>query len=700
MIVRDVNKCLSISPVLNFRVPPPIAVTFGTSSWGNYNISCKGYNDGSVWVKTKTGGRGFYKYKWTTADGRITGPDNTERLDNITAGTYTLVVTDTLGCSAPFSVVLTEPAGLSLDVLKVSHSADNIYNISCNGGSDGFIKMAISGGSGINTYRWTGPNGYTASSEDITGLKAGTYICRVSAGLDTSSCKLTPSPAFTLTEPAPIDISYTTSHSINGPYEINCNGGTGSIDITVTGGSVGNYTYVWTTSDGSGIVEGQADQPSLRSGTYHLAVKDLNGCSREIDITMKEPPVFGLLLTPSHITCITPGFNNGSVNLEVTGGVAPYSYSWSNGATTQDITGLTQGYYKVTASYNNTCRKTDSIRINLPPQLTFDKQIKSLNSYEISCYGRADGQVSVSATSGNAPFQYSWTGPNGFSSSLKDLTSLKAGEYYLKITDSNMCIATDTITMREPGPLGMTFALSSSNAGGFNINCAGDSTGLIIVQPINSVNNVSFLWADGFTGRTRQDLGAGSYSVIITDGNNCQASGTAAITQPDSIKLSFDIKNPFCPAMPDGSLSIAVTGGVKGADYLYKWSDNSTGNSLANIPEGFFKVRVEDLNGCVVRDSVFVEPQNQTCLGVPNIISPNGDLVNDYWIIDRKELYPNMEVRIFNRRGKLIWKSDKGYGKPWDGKSDGIDLPIDSYHYIIDLHDGSKPVLGTITIVK
>jgi gliding motility-associated-like protein len=91
---------------------------------------------------------------------------------------------------------------------------------------------------------------------------------------------------------------------------------------------------------------------------------------------------------------------------------------------------------------------------------------------------------------------------------------------------------------------------------------------------------------------------------------------------------------------------------------------------------------------------------NETCLGLPNIISPNGDLINDYWEIERKELYPNMEVKIFNRRGRLIWKSDRGYGRPWDGKGDGKDLPIDSYHYIIDLHDGSKPVLGTITIVK
>jgi gliding motility-associated-like protein len=487
---------------------------------------------------------------------------------------------------------------------------------------------------------------------------------------------------------------------VNGNYEINCNGGTGYIDITVTGGSTGNYSYVWSTTNGSGIIAGQADQPSLKAGTYHLVVNDINGCSTAIDITLREPPVFNLLLTPTHISCSTPGFSNGSVDLTVTGGVAPYSYSWSNGASTEDISGLTQGTYKVRVNYNNTCYKVDSVKVNLPPSLTFSKQVKSKNSYEISCYGQSDGEITVNPLTGKAPYMYSWTGPNGFTKTDKDLTGLKAGEYHLTITDSNLCTATDTITMRQPGPLGMTFALSSSMAGGFNINCAGDSTGLIIVQPINSVNNVNFLWEDGFTGRTRSDLAAGSYKVVITDDNNCNASATATLTQPDSMKLAFNVKDPFCPDMPDGSIAVNVTGGIKGADYIYKWSDNSTASSVSNIHAGLFKVRVEDMNGCVLRDSIFVKSQNETCLGLPNVITPNGDLVNDYWNIERKELYPEMEVKIFNRRGRLIWKSDRGYGKPWDGKGNGKDLPIDSYHYIIDLHDGSKPVLGTITIVK
>jgi gliding motility-associated-like protein len=93
-------------------------------------------------------------------------------------------------------------------------------------------------------------------------------------------------------------------------------------------------------------------------------------------------------------------------------------------------------------------------------------------------------------------------------------------------------------------------------------------------------------------------------------------------------------------------------------------------------------------------------PENEACLIVPNVISPNGDLINDYWNIGMKELYPEMEVKIFNRWGKVVWKSVKGYAQPWDGKSRGAVLPIDSYHYIIDLHNEKKPIIGNVTIVK
>ena len=211
---------------------------------------------------------------------------------------------------------------------------------------------------------------------------------------------------------------------------------------------------------------------------------------------------------------------------------------------------------------------------------------------------------------------------------------------------------------------------------------------------------MDYLWYDGIFGRTRMNLPAGDYSVIITDANNCHASSTITLTEPDSMKLVFNVSKPLCTDKPDGEIGLNITGGVAGTDYTYKWSDNSTGSTLSNIPSGFYKVTVGDMNGCSIMDSVRVEPLNKTCLIIPNAISPNGDLINDVWNIGMIELYPELEIKIFNRWGEIVWRSEKGYPRPWDGRSKGVPLPIDSYHYIIDLHNGSKQLIGNVTIVR
>ena len=141
------------------------------------------------------------------------------------------------------------------------------------------------------------------------------------------------------------------------------------------------------------------------------------------------------------------------------------------------------------------------MQIDLPPPLTYTKELSDYNGYNISCTGLSDGAVNITPSTGLAPFIYSWTGPDGFISSSNQITDLKAGDYTLIITDSNFCTATETITLTQPGQLGMTINLSSSIAGGFNINCAGDSTGTIGIEPINQVKSVQYIWSDGEIGR-------------------------------------------------------------------------------------------------------------------------------------------------------------------------------------------------------
>ncbi len=702
LIIKDNNEC-EVIKTTELREPDPIAAEFEKSNYNGYNVTCKNYNNGFIRINSISGGSGSYQYQWSAEAGPLIVSSTESLLDSVPAGVYYLTTTDpVLNCEVTDTLTLTEPEGMNLPDYEISITEDGDYNISCSGASDGSISLTIAGGSGMYNYSWTGPDGFTADEEDISGLQAGNYVVTVT---DLNGCMLIlpdtyERPEFNLTEPDPLDLIYSLSESVDGSYNINCNGGTGTVDITVTGGSVGNYFYDWSTADGSGISQGDEDQFNLTAGTYSLTVSDLNGCETTRIITLEEPPVIEPLFVPVHITCMSSGFTDGSIDLTVTGGIAPYTFSWSNGADTEDISGLAEGYYSVAITDANGCGIIDSVRIDNPPSLTYDVVLSEYNGFNISCNGLSDGSIQINMTSGTSPYQYTWLMPDGSAETTPGLSGLQAGEYVLHIVDQNSCTGDTTIVLTEPGKLGMNVTLSESNAGGYNINCAGSNTGTITLEAINNAGPVEYLWADGEIGSSRTGLFAGNYRVVITDSNNCREDSTILLTEPDSMSLVMVIIRPTCFDMSDGQIITNVTGGVPVWGYNYLWSDGSTGNSIGNIAGGFFSVSVRDRNGCVLKDSVNIEPVNELCLKIPNAISPNGDIINDTWEIGLTELYPQLEVKIFDRWGMLIWKSEKGYPKPWDGTNNGKVLPIDSYHYLIDLNNGTKPVIGTITIIK
>lgn len=690
LFIRDKNGCYNGDyPAVDIIEPDPISVEFKKFVYpGGYNVSCRNYSDGTVSIDTIFGGNGGYRFKWTKSGGSITGVDTLSTLTGISAGKYYLFTTDAHNCTKLDSVTLTQPAGISIA------SRDSV-NISCAGFNDGSIKITVTGGSGNYNYLWS--NG--APTQNISTLFAGTYTATITDQAN-ASCILMPKPVFTLTEPDTLKITAVKSLSVDLNNNINCHNGTGSVDITISGGTPG-YNYTWTTSNGSGLVPGVEDQNSLKAGTYHLKVIDSHGCTAETDITLTEPAELGTVLTPTHITCASPGYNNGEIDLTVSGGAIPFSYAWSNLMTTEDITGLIQGNYKVTVTDFNGCSREDSVKINLPSPVGFTSISSDFNSYNVSCNGLSNGSIDITTTSGKAPYIFNWQKlGETFASANEDISGLSAGQYSLLITDDNLCIATDTIEITEPGRLDMNIVLSHSTAGDYEINCAGTNTGSINIVPLNGVGSISYLWADGLTSQNRQNLFAGDYSVIITDSNNCLADSTVTLREPDSLKLIVNVSPPWCSDKPDGAITLTASGGVMGTDYTYKWSDNSTGRNITDILSGLYKVTVKDLNGCSIKDSVWVEPLHETCLIIPNAITPNGDNINDVWNIGLIELYPNIEIKIFNRWGEIIWRSEKGYPQPWDGKSDGKALPIDSYHYIIDYNTKRKPLVGNVTIVR
>jgi gliding motility-associated-like protein len=202
------------------------------------------------------------------------------------------------------------------------------------------------------------------------------------------------------------------------------------------------------------------------------------------------------------------------------------------------------------------------------------------------------------------------------------------------------------------------------------------------------------------TGPNIGNLPQGTYYIRIEDLNDCYVETDADLIHPDSLVITFETEEAFCPDKPDGILSIYVDGGTY--PYQINWDRGLPDNEdyFSNLLWGAYVATVTDMNNCVTVDTAFVDYTHISCLVIPNAFSPNGDGINDEWVIEGMELYPNAEIRIFDRWGSRVFYTENGADERWDGFFYGRELPIDSYHYIIDLNNDEPPVTGNITIVR
>ena len=280
MTLTDSNNCSTTESFI-LQEPDAINISAVLSDYNGFEVSGAGESDGEINI-TVIGGIEAYSYQWSTTDG--SGLDvNAEDQTGLTAGTYTVLVTDQNGCTETKVYKLSEPAQIAFDS-SVSLFAGN-FNISCKGANDGSIDITPSGGSGAYTYIWStnDGSGLVQGEQDQSGLGPGTYALtlRDSNGNETSQ-------NFTLTEPDEVIISQSSVSDYNN-FEVSCFGGSdGEINITMSGGT-GVYTYTWTTSNGSGLTAGQEDQSGLSVGTYSVSISDENGCTVSQSFTLTSP---------------------------------------------------------------------------------------------------------------------------------------------------------------------------------------------------------------------------------------------------------------------------------------------------------------------------------------------------------------------------------------------------------------------------
>ncbi|MEA3460624.1 MAG: gliding motility-associated C-terminal domain-containing protein, partial [Bacteroidota bacterium] len=199
-----------------------------------------------------------------------------------------------------------------------------------------------------------------------------------------------------------------------------------------------------------------------------------------------------------------------------------------------------------------------------------------------------------------------------------------------------------------------------------------------------------------FTG----GLPAGLYQIRIEDLNDCYTEAEAELINPDTLELSFDTEEAFCKDKPDGEMNLYIDGGTYPYEISWNMGLPDDEDFFNELYSGEYVATVTDANLCITVDTVWVGYTYESCLEIPNAFSPNGDGFNDLWMIEGLELYPNVDMRIFDRWGSRVFYSPNAADDPWDGTFDGRHLPIDSYHYVIDLNSDEPAITGNVTIVR
>lgn len=529
-------------------------------------------------------------YTWTNPTvspvGSVTGASAegipqtniTQNLINTTTNpsTVTYTVTPKSGTCVGnnFSVVVTvNPSINPNSILK---------NSTCFGANNGSIQTTITGGvpfSSGNPYNisWTGPNGFTASTSNITNLSPGNYTISV---LDNGGCPF--SKTYTITEPA--DIVITTDLE----KDITCFGNAnGEIQITVTSGTP-VYTYSWTKNGiPFSVLE---DLSGLSPGIYEVTVSDANNCGpKKATFTITESPVLALnLVSKTDILCF--GTATGAINVNVVGGtpsVSGYNFAWTgpNGftSTNQNLTAIPAGTYNLTVTDDSGCSKNLSVTLTQNSEITINAV-----TTPIICYGDNDGSITITISGGIAPYTVLWS---NLGSGLYQ-NNLSAGDYLITVTDALGCQKSLNVNIPEP-------PIFTINPVVKNITCFGANNGSINLNIVGGIAPVVLKWNDSATaGNVRNNLGPGSYTVTITDSKPCQIVRTFVIQEPQLLVLSANLTHALdCNDANTGAINLLVSGGS--APFTYAWSNGATTEDLTNIPAGNYLVTVTDSRGCV-----------------------------------------------------------------------------------------------------
>jgi gliding motility-associated-like protein len=468
------------------------------------------------------------------------------------------------------------------------HFLTNGFDLACHGDNNGTIQITTLTGTAPFTYVWSNGN----TNAIANNLTAGTYQVTIT---DSSGCynNLT----VTVTEPPVLIGTAFISSNYNGQAISFPGMNDGQATATVTGG-IAPYTFLWNNGQTTAIAS------NLIAGTYTVTITDANGCTDIQTVTLNEPTGFisQVLLLSNYntfaVSCLNG--NDGSVEINVSGGTPPYSYLWSNGETDTIATGLSAGMATVTITDANNFSIIDTIILNSP---TTALNATIVINNPISCNGFTDGNITASASGSVPNYTYLWEN----NSTVANHQNLGIGNYSVTVTDANGC--TDTTSLNLTQPILLTVSITQDSIyNGFGVSCNGGNNGNVTAIPTGGTPNYTYNWNNGQTTASATNLTAGTQTVTVTDANGCIVTNNITLTEPTALTINTIINSNYngfnisCNGENDGNATATISGGT--GNYTYLWNNGQTTATATNLTAGTFTVTATDDNGCTIIDNV------------------------------------------------------------------------------------------------
>ncbi len=525
-----------------------------------------------------------YVYYWDNGD-------DTETITGLSNGSYSVTVTDEDGCTAVASVTLSGDPGPSVNTSDV-----NIDDANCNMDDGAITGINVSGGSSPISYSWENSDGtQVGTSLDLTNVPSGTYSLTVT---DDNGCEENAGP-FTIND-------------IGGPIiddsgimyiDASCGQSNGSITgISVSDGS-SPYDYAWFDS-GQNQVGSSPSLTNVEGGDYILEVTDDNGCvAQSGPYTIDDIPGPELDYITVDVSCY--GGSDGEIYVNVTSGTSPFTYDWSTGDSTQNLTDLNAGPYSLTVTDDNGCEADIAVTISEPGPISI-----SADSDVMICYGEST-DIDASASGGNSPYSFYWGNDTIFSPEGPSYSATPDNDTVILVfaVDANGCHS-DTAAVNIMVSPEMLIDLDVED-----VNCHGVCDGEVVATVNGGIEPYDYSWDSD--SNILSNICAGSYDLTVTDQYGCTADTSFAITEPDTIIGNIFSENPLCPGSSDGSAWVNVTGGV--APYTYQWTSGQQEDSATNLSAGLHQVTVIDANGCeLVLSTFLIDPDDMIISGLSN----------------------------------------------------------------------------------